>query len=246
MVLGTHRVSGSFNDELALNSHDALIEAALCGTWTNNVLKNGLTRPSFSFYEYFGDITGDQYELFKGVVINSTTFTLPPTGIATVAYTLMGQDMALVSVSPATTVNDSVEGDLLISARGSIQIGGATVADITNLTLTVNNNVTGDPVIGSNIVPQFFWGSFDVNGSISAELADNTLTTAYIAASPVSIVLELDGVSAGKLTFDVPKAKLSSVAKNVSGMGAITLTANFQGLLDTVTGCTIQCTRSST
>ena len=68
---GNKTVGGDITAELEYGAFDDFLEAALCGTWTTDVLKAGTTRRSFSIQRKFADLATPEFHTYKGCEINT-------------------------------------------------------------------------------------------------------------------------------------------------------------------------------
>lgn len=92
MITTGATVDGDLNFEMSYGSFDELIEAAFCGTWASNVLKNGTALRSFTFQKHFQDLLIPQFHNFKGVRIGGMSLDFQTGQILTGSFELMGCD----------------------------------------------------------------------------------------------------------------------------------------------------------
>jgi hypothetical protein len=90
-LTGAKKINGDINFELCYGSFDTILEAALCGTWTANVLKAGTTRRSFTVERFFADV--GYYMRFKGCEFNKLNLQASANAIVKGTATILGQDM---------------------------------------------------------------------------------------------------------------------------------------------------------
>lgn len=201
----------------------------------------GHTDQSFAIEHWYSDLA--QSELFLGNKIDKIGISLPPTGMATVDFDFMGQDLADTSakrggIAPTaqyfTTPTAVTTTGTLAAVNGILRLGGNTVATLTGLTLEIDPSFSGDPVVGINIVPQLFAGTVGVTGQATAYFDSTTLRDAFINETEVDLVgvFTADNTAASDfITFVLPRIKVGGATKN-DGNGGLVLTLPFQGLLN--------------
>lgn len=131
-------------------------------------LKNGKTKHSYFAEVSKPDIDGDNFEVFTGLRVGSANISLPPTGLATIRYAFMGQDMKLSDIPLDDAVEAATTGDLLCSVNGSCLVDGVEAALLTALDVTIDNGLSGEAVVGRNTKPALLYGKSKVTGSFSA------------------------------------------------------------------------------
>jgi Phage tail tube protein len=126
----------------------------------------------------------------------------------------------------------------LASVNGVLRIGGSTIATVTGLTLDINASLTGDPVVGSNFVPNQFPGRVLVSGQATAYFDSVTLRDAFINETEIDMIAAFTASSdkdSKFMSFVVPRMKLGGASKN-DGEGGLIQTIPFTALLNTAGG----------
>jgi hypothetical protein len=149
----------------------------------------GTTPRSFTVEENQVDIDGSK--LFKGVRVGQMQLALQPNGMGTLTFSLVGQDMEILTggdapyfVDPEATVSIG-----MTAVEAMIRLGSTDVLDIDSLNLTINLNADGHPVVGSNLTPDVFTNLADVQGTITALKSDMTRATAFLNETQLSLHL---------------------------------------------------------
>jgi hypothetical protein len=205
----------------------------------------GHTDKSIAFEHWYSDIV--QSELFLGNKIGKASLSLPPSGLATVSFDVMGQDLAdtlakrgnvAENAQYFTTPTAITTTGALAAVNGVLRAGGATVATVTGLTIEINTNYTGDPVVGSNVKPQMFPGKVSVTGQFTAYFDSVTLRDAFVDETEIDLIgvfTSDNSAAADFITTVVPRLKLGSANKD-DGDGGLVQTFSFQALLNTAGG----------
>lgn len=150
---GNKTVSGNIEVELRADDFDDLLEAALFDNFdSSNVLKAGTTFQSLSIEDGALDI--DQYRLFTGCAVNSMAINVVPNEIITATFGMVGKGMS-ISGSPADASPTAASGnDPFDSFSGTINEGGSAIANVSALTLNIENSIEPAFVIGNAETPQ--------------------------------------------------------------------------------------------
>jgi hypothetical protein len=200
-------------------------------TW---IPSSGQTRDYYTIEHFFADI--GQSERFTDCVFTGFTATLPPTGMATIEFPVMGLNMQTGQAEYFTTPAPAPTGPILAAVNGALIINGVVAGLVTGLTITVNGNysVPGG-VVGANVDPDVFPGPVDVTGQITVLFQDATFRDAFINETESVVVAVLTGsnVAAPLFTsFVMPRVKYSGSTKDDTNAG-LTLTMPFTALENT-------------
>lgn len=199
----------------------------------------GTTQRSFTIEQFYPDI--DVSETFLGCRIGEMGVSLPPTGMANIAFGVMGVNMLDTNAASAPVFANPAAAqttNLLAGVNGSLSVAGAPSAIVTSLDLSVSNNLSSTPVVGSVIVPEIFYGRLVVTGSLSAYFADQTMLDYFLNETEISLVAQLDDANGSDfMTFRMNRVKLMGANKSVGPDGGVILQSPFQSLLSSgVTG----------
>lgn len=202
----------------------------------------GHTDDSFAVEHWFSDIA--QSELFLGCKVNTARFSLPPTGIARVAFDLMGKDLADVTVgrgavaantayftTPAAAANTGVAA----AVNGACYVGNAAVALITGMSFTISGGMAADPVVGSNTYPDINEGRVRVSGEMTVFFQDATFRDYFVNETEVRILAAFSTGNTGTadfISFAMPRVKAGGASKN-DGERGVVQTVPFTALLAT-------------
>jgi hypothetical protein len=210
---------------------------------------SGHTDRSYSIERWYADLV--QSELLLGCKFPKISVSLPPTGIASVSVEVMGQDIAETSakrggIAPTaqyfTSPTAASTAGSLAAVNGVLRMGGATVATVTGLSLDIASAYSGEPVVGSNVVPFQFAGRMSVTGKATAFFDSVTLRDAFINETEIELVAAFsadNSAAAAFVSFVMPRVKLNSATKS-DGEAGIQLDISFQALLNSAGGAGIK------
>jgi len=197
------------------------------------------TDRSFSIEHWFSDL--GKSEVFSGCKASKIAIQMPPTGMVTVAVDITGQNVTTAASQYFTSPTGASTSGCLASVNGVLRVGGTAVATLTGLSLDVNSNFTGDPVVGANTVPFLYPGRILVSGQATAYFDSTTLRDAFLDETELDLLAVFTASSdkdAKFVSFVLPRIKLGGASKN-DGEGGIIQTLPFTALLNTAGGAAL-------
>jgi hypothetical protein len=183
---------------------------------------SGHTDKSFAFEHWFSDIA--QSELFTGCKIGSIAVDLPPTGMATLDMGVLGQNQTNATSQYYTSPTAASSTGVVAAVNGALMAGGNLIAICTGLNFTIDGGYSGDPVVGSNTIPNQFPGRVKVSGQFTAYFQDATLRDNFINEDEISLVVVMTTTSAKDadfIGFTLPRIKLGSASKSDGEQGIV-------------------------
>lgn len=177
---------------------------------------------SYTIEHWFSDVALS--EAFLGCKFGSTSFQLPPTGMATFSTQIMGIDMVEGTTRALTSPGPQSTTSAVAAVNGTLSYNGADLAAVTGLSFQINAALGADPVVGSDVVPHIFNGRLRVTGNMTVLFQDESVFNTFKNEVEVSSsVLLFDGGANSsdfiKITF--PRLKLMSASKNDSDMSLV-------------------------
>lgn len=248
IVAGGYRIGGEIGVEFSYGSHDALLEAALGGTWNTNVLKAGTTRRYFTFERLFGDIgsAGKPYHRFRGCEVNGFSLSAKANSKVTGSFSVVGKDLALdTAIITGETYAAATTTVTFNSFTGTINEGGSASAIISELSFSLNNGIEPRFVVGAAASASTTWGRSNITGSVTAEFENSTLLEKFINETASSIEITLTDAAGNDLTFKLGRVEYTGGQVDVSGEGAITIALPFQATYLTGDASNIVITRAA-
>lgn len=246
-ILITDITSATVIQGIAVNGSALFPEGPVTGcgvAWPGKktyVPLTGHTDKSIAFEHWYVDLV--QSELFLGNKISKASVQLPPTGMATISFDVMGQDMAdstadrggvALTAQYFTSPTAQTTTATLAAVNGLLRAGGSTYATITGLSFDIDASYAGDPVVGANVVPQLFPGKLKVTGQFTAYFDSVTLRDAFVNETEIDLIAVFTAdntASAHFVSFVMPRIKVGSANKDDSDNG-LTQTFSFQALLN--------------
>lgn len=240
---GNKSVGGDIEGELVYGEYDSLIEAALCGTWSTDVLKAGTTRRSFTIERTFQDIT--QYVRYTGCEVNTMSISIAPNSMVGVSFGFIGKDQSIAQTAIASStysaLTDTCQFD---SFTATISEGGSPIALVTEAEITLENGIEPQFVVGSSTTLRPSIGRCNVTGSITVYLEDQAMLTKFQNETESSLDLTLTDPDGNTFQIEIPKLKYTSGQPDVSGEGSVTVSMDFQAIYDSVDASNIVITRN--
>lgn len=241
---GNKQVAGDVEAELIYGEYDGLLEAAMCGTWSTDVLKAGTTRRSFTFERTFQDIT--QYLRYKGCEIGGFNLKLSPNKMVSLGFSVVGQDQdapagTAIAGSSYSSLSSTAQFD---SFNAVITEGGGAIAVITEAEIKLENGIEPQFVIGSALTTRPAIGRSLVSGSITAYFENATLLNKFLNETESALDITLTDPAGNTLQFTIGALKYTSGQPDVGGEGSVTISMDFEAYYDTSDASNIVITRN--
>jgi len=194
--------------------------------------QSGHTDKSFSIEHWHPDVPSS--EVFTGLKVSKMTFTLPATGMATVAVEFVGKDVVpgvaqyFVNPTPVTVTGT------MAAVNGVVKVGNATGGTITSATIEITAAQSSEPGIGSNTADQASTGRVIITGQVTAKFDSTGLRDAFYNETETSAYLAFtsdNSAASDFMAFSLSRLKLNGAAKD-DGEKILIQTIPFQALLD--------------
>jgi hypothetical protein len=206
---------------------------------------SGHTDRSFALEHWFADVA--QSERFLGCKVSKIGLQLPPSGIATAAFEIMGQDVATGTAQYFTSPTAVSTSAPLAAVNGVLRVGGVTLASVTGLNIDITPTYSGEAVVGSNVKPALFAGTVNVTGQMTVFFEDAVLRDAFLNESEVELIAAFstdNTATADFVSIAIPRIKLGGASKD-DVMAGIKATVPFQALLNSVGGSGVKTERTT-
>lgn len=241
--------SGSISGELSYGTYDALFESLMSGAWSSDVLKNGLTRKSFTFEKTFETGATDTFIRLLGCLVNTFQLDISAKAITNLEFGIMGRQgesaAAIISGATYTAANDN---PVLNTAAdvGAITLTGISGTHIVrDLSISANANLREQAQIGSLALAGIGLGRFEVSGSLTVYLENKNILDAVLAQTSVALSLTIGRDTGEKYTIEVPSLKMSNPRIVAGGNNTdVMVEVDWQGLYDSSDACTLMITRA--
>lgn len=241
-------VTGNTNTNFRITSLTATVmtvtpkpttQAQVASGWTVAVVGNkllpGVEAPSFTIEQSHLDI--DASERFVGCRIGGANINLPPNGIGTVQWDVLGLngEMLTGASSPYfTSPNPETSTGVLTGIEGGVRLNGVEQAIITGIQINLTNNLSIQPVVGTPIAPDIFYGRTVITGQVSAFLMDESLINVFVNESLVDLVVQANASGSapqGFLSFNMQGVKFTGYSKTIGAEGGVIVQFPFQAIL---------------
>jgi hypothetical protein len=255
LILVGYDVDGDINFELSYSNFDWAMEAVLCGTWTTNVLNNGVLPKSFCLEKGFLDIT--KYVSYRGCIINAMTLNIVARRQVTGTIGIMGQKgYPLATSICGTTPPTEPTGNEVMAAGTNIKMfaGGSANIDLNDLaireiTLAINNNGRLRELATTPYTDNFGKGAMEITGTLNAYFADIAHYSEFIAGAIFELVWTISDPSDNTKSyrFTIPRLKITDSNATMPGVDADAMQPiTWRALLDAGVGYAIKIERAVT
>lgn len=227
---GTYSVQGEIAAEVSFGSFDDLIEGAMQGTWTADVLIIGSTERSFAILERHTDI-GEDY-IYRGCRVATMNISAPLGDKAGITFGMLGTKAEEYTVPGGATFSPATTSDMMVTTNGSFAEDGTPIAYATEWSVTLDNGMEAAFSLFQREAYCISNGIASVTGSMSAYLKDGILWAKVLNEAETSHIVVLEE-GADSYTIELPKVRYTQGQKQVSGPGAVipqyTMSAGYDG-----------------
>lgn len=245
---GNKQASGDIGIEVSYGEYDAFLAAAIRSTgWAidpetgNEAVVAGTHMRSFVLERVFNDI--GQYEYFTGCEVNTLSFTVEPNSMVTGSIGIVGKNIEFSTTPLDPSPDPSLTASPFDGFKGVLEEGGAVIAVITSVEISIDNSIEAQFVIGSDTAEALTAGRINITGTITAFFENMDLLQKFVNETESMLKFTLgDGVRESYV-FTLPRIKYSGGENPVDGEGVITLNMPFQALYDECTGTNIKIER---
>ena len=240
VIIGKGDVSGVFS----FGTYDALLEAALGGAWTVNVLKVGTTRKSFTFEKLYKVNT---YSFpFTGVVVDSFEISGKADANVECKFGLIAATCGTESgTSIWTSTTAASTGIVLTTWEGSVKKGGSAIGTVVGWALKGANNYQQAKVCGSSSLYDLAQGTCAVTGSMEMYFDSYAIYTDFRAENTVVLQIVIGAGSSATYTLDLTACKITKFGSPSTADGLVTVSVDFESYTDP-TNTALKITRTAT
>lgn len=238
---GVDKVAGDIGFEFCAAAWDDFLEAALAGTWAENVLKAGVDVHSFTMERAFANI--GQYAQYTGCFINQLSLSVAPNQLITGTFSIVGLSGKNAAATLSSSTLEAKAGDPFDSFKGSLKTDSSPIAVVTGIELTLNNGIEPQYALFDRSACAVSWGRSTLSGTLSAFYTNGTLVDAFIKDKRISLELTLERGEYG-YTFLVPNITLTGADAPAESEGPIVLNIPWSAALDDAAGTNFQITRT--
>lgn len=227
---------------LVLNASPLVAEGPIASATVTVVGKksmipqSGHTDKSFSIEHWYPDVPTS--EVFSGCKVSKITLSLPPTGMATCNVEFTGKDSVTNAAQYFASPSAITTTGTMAAVNGVLRVAGATIANVTGLTIDIASAQSGEPTVGSNTVSFQAAGRVLVTGQITATFDSTALRDAFYNETEISLYAAFtadNSASSDFITFAIGRIKVGGASKD-DGEKTITQTIPFQALLNLAGG----------
>lgn len=213
---------GAVDFELSVGDFDPFLESALMSAFADvggvPTLVDGVTRTSYVMEKKVLEASG--FASFKGLMLDAFTLNIPARKIITGSMSFLGTKGIVATTTIDTAGGYTAAGaGLLLSASANVGnvkkgAGGAALAGIKSLDLTINNNLRGNEVIAKKEIDEVGLGSVLVSGKMDAYFRDLVLLQELMSHADSALQFEVSREATGAVAGDhtgyritIPKLK---------------------------------------
>lgn len=194
------------------------------------VLRVGSLLKTFTFERALNDVT--QFQVFRGVAVNSLSVQLQPDQIIGGTVELLGMSGGDFSTSTLGVPAEAPITEPLVAFEAELYLQGVKQTVVTSLNFTVANGRTVQPVVGSKFTPDVFEGTCQVTGQFVGFFENADLYNLFNEEEEASLFSKCNGPAGDFITFMWPRVKVNSGDMDPPQEGPVSANFSFQSLVD--------------
>lgn len=242
--LGAKNVQWEISTELSYSSLDTLLQAVTMGTWTNNVLKTGTTRRSYTLERYFADLAaGNKYYRLLGSEFNTLKLSVTTGGIITATFGGISQDEAS-SASAIAAAAAAVTSEPFDAFQGELTNEDGDLAVVTDFQVELSNGLEPFFVVGDPLTMLPSVGRSRISGTMTCRFASASLFSRFVDENKDSLSLTFTDADDNELKIELPNVTYTGGARDVSGDGPVRIVMPFRADYDDTKESNIVITRT--
>lgn len=243
--LGNKAADGTVGTYLYPVHTDQDLEAAMCGTWTNDVLKTGTVRRADTYERQHTDTDPIIYLRFMGLEVNEMTITATAGQNVGLSLSLVGTELDENHAELAGADYQPTPDDCPFDSwSGMLSIDGNEIATATELTMTIANGIERLYGIGSRVAHRKSISKIRVSGNVTMEFESVAMYQKWYNEQNANLVLDLEAQNGYELEARIPRLKFTEVTSPVSAEGQVTVQMSYVGEFDPTTETELQFTRT--
>lgn len=203
---------------------------------------SGHTNDFYTIEHYYPNMSPVNSESFWDCKFAGMNIALPPTGMATIEFPVMGLDLTVAAAQALTSPTAITTTSIQAAINGVLRSTSGALANVTGLTLNVtNNNTIAGPVVASNKGVDVVNGRHEVSGQLTAIFDSITQRDYFIGETEVMLLAVLAADSTGTasfIAFTIDRLKFGGADRDDSE-GVKTVTLPFTALYNTSGGAAV-------
>jgi len=222
-IIQTARSGGlDFGVELSYGELDPFLEGLLGSAWQTGVpaagsdtLKVGVVRKSFTVERQFTDLTPapGRFMSYRGAIVQKIDINVAAGQIITSSVSLMSRSPVSGAASVFSAAPSAAGGNAVMDPISSVQLvqeGGANVAGVTEVSMSLNSGIISFEQLASVDPADLQAGQFTASGKLAAYFADASYLDKFLGHMTSSLKVKLGGSASLNYEFTFPKIKLTS------------------------------------
>lgn len=245
-------VQGNINTLLSYGTYDTWLERLFCGSWSSNVLVNGVTPKTATLEMLFEQGVTDSYIRYTGCRWNTLALNLASRQSVTANWGVMG----ITSPTPTTAIIAGATYTAPTTTEvfnAGLNVGSLTMSSTSivsapkmqSLSLNITNNIYPVDVVGQYETYAHGLGRFELTGTARVVFESLAVYSAILAHENVALSFTLSDLAGNSYAVSIPKVKLLDGGPTVGGNGqAVILEVPLQAIFDATAAGSIKITRT--
>lgn len=234
--------------------------------YSASYIRNGTTEKSLTIERQFTDVTSKEFTLFTGMIASSMSMAIAESAIITGSFNFLGKEGALADATAAGTPVAATTTDVINATSNVGQISEtyglanrtALSTAIQAINFTIDGSLRHQRAIANRTAVGVGEGRYQATGNVNAYFEDGSLFEKYVLHTATSLSIRMhDGatgdtaaatlanrVAGNTYIVTFPRVFFSSGGPQAGATDQdVFANLNFQAVLDSETGVTVQVDR---
>ncbi len=191
-------------------------------------IANGTSEQSFTVELRYNDLT--RFHIYRGLVVDTGAFTVPPNGISTVTWGLLAKNYTETATTLDATPTAATQYSPFDGLSGTYLEGGAAVDVMTALSFNVANNYMMTEALGSDEAGEAIARKFRCDGSVTYYKEDDTISAKFYGETESMIQFTLSDPDSNQYRITFPRVKYTSCEEGKGDDGPIMTKMNWMSI----------------
>jgi len=194
--------------------------------------------PSYTLERGFTDV--NQYFVVTGCRMNQVTFTVQPEQTVKGAVSVIGMN-EIASGTPINAAPTSITRRPLDSFSGSLNEFSIVLANATEATIRIMNNLGGVNVLFSQFKGALLAARLKISGTLTAFFTNLTLYNRFRNFTESNVIMKMQDANGRYIQIHVPHVRYTAGPPNISGEGPLFIPMEYNAYTDTVSNNQLLC-----
>ena len=171
----------------------------------------------FTWEDLQPDLATVSCDVYEDCRVQALGINVPATGMAQISAQLLAREVVNQASAHFTSPGAASTFASVTGVTGLLRINSADTALVTQVALQIGQAVGGEPVVGSNRMPDIFLGNLSVQGSATVYLQDQSFVNLMKNETECELILHMESdstLNAPFICITLPRIRISNVTRS--------------------------------